>query len=93
MRSGISNADLNVAQTMLVSTDMKNISQKGKKQKESTRRPTIERQYLHFFTPLPSPVWQDEDDNFSLDQPSPYKYVQTETTYGIDITLCPKPNA
>ena len=58
-----------------------------------TKVPTIQDRYNQFFVPSPSPLWQREDDNFSLDQPSPVKWVQTETTYGIDVTLCPPANA
>jgi len=57
------------------------------------KRSQAEEQYNRFFTPTPSPLWPRDDDNFSLDQPSPYKWVETETTYGIDVTLCPMPDA
>ena len=30
-----------------------------------------------------SPLWVEEDSNFSLDQPAPVKFVPSVTTYGI----------
>jgi hypothetical protein len=57
------------------------------------RKNSVVQQYKEFFVPAPSPTWQHDEDNFSLDQPSPVKWVQTETTYGIDVTLCPMANA
>lgn len=57
------------------------------------KRPAIQERYLNYFIPTPSPLWRSDDDNFSLEQPSPYKWVPSETTYGIDVTLCPTPNA
>jgi len=59
---------------------------KGKKLSVAT-------EYVKFFVPTPSPLWQRDDDGFSLDQPSPYKWVQTVTTYGIGTTLCPMADA
>jgi hypothetical protein len=49
----------------------------------------VEEQYLQFFVHNPRPAWQQADDNFSLDQPSPLKFVPSETTYGIESLLCP----
>ena len=40
--------------------------------------------YQRFFVSPPSPSWQnDNSDNSSLEQPSPLKWVPSETTYGI----------
>jgi hypothetical protein len=69
------------------------------RQKRSQIRPlkhkrlSVVERYRQFFIPTPSPLWQHDEDNFSLEQPSPYKWVPSETTYGIDVTLCPTPNA
>ncbi len=52
----------------------------------------VEEQYRHFFVPSPNPTWQRDEDNFSLDQPSPLKFVPSETTYGIESLLCPNFN-
>jgi len=57
------------------------------------RTQTVQQKYGNFFVPAPSPYWQQDNEDFSLDQPSPYKWVQTETTYGIDVTLIPGSNA
>ena len=46
--------------------------------------PGVEKQYLEFFVPNPPPVWRQDDDDVSLDQPSPLKTVPSETTYGIE---------
>ena len=48
--------------------------------------------YRRLFVPTPSPLWQRDDDNYSLEQPSPLKWEPSETTYGIDVLL-PLPNA
>jgi hypothetical protein len=42
----------------------------------------LERRYTLYFKPNPS-VWTTEESEFSLEQPSPVKIVQTEVTYGI----------
>jgi hypothetical protein len=60
---------------------------------KKAKTPPLERRYSHFFVAVPSPLWQHDGDNFSLEQPSPYKWVPSKTTYGIDVTLCPMPNA
>jgi hypothetical protein len=44
----------------------------------------LEDQYRRLFQPRISPLWVDEEDsNFSLEQPSPYKVVPSVTTYGV----------
>jgi hypothetical protein len=58
-----------------------------------TKTPAVQEVYQRYFTPNPSPNWQAENDNFSLEQPSPFKWSPSETTYGIDVILCPAPNA
>jgi hypothetical protein len=57
-----------------------------------SKTPTVQERYYQFFVPTPSPLWRD-NDNYSLEQPSPYVWVPTITTYGIDSTLCPVTNA
>jgi hypothetical protein len=42
----------------------------------------VVKRYQRFFIPPPPPSWQS-DDNSSLEQPSPLKWVPSETTYGI----------
>jgi len=44
---------------------------------------TVESEYLGYFVPIPSPLWRNDDENYSLEQPSPLKWVPSETTYGI----------
>lgn len=56
--------------------------------------PVTEHLYRQLFEPVTAPAGQlGDEENYSLDQPSPYKWVQTETTYGIDVDLCITPNA
>jgi hypothetical protein len=57
------------------------------------KRASVAERYMRFFAPVPSPLWQRDDDNFSLEQPSPFKWEPSETTYGIDVNLCLPPNA
>jgi hypothetical protein len=47
------------------------------------RAPPAEVLYTTFFVPAPSPFWRNDEENFSLEQPSPFKWVPSETTYGI----------
>ena len=51
----------------------------------------LEERYSRFFVPSPSLMWRREDDNYSLDQPSPFRWYANETTYGIGTELgqCP----
>lgn len=42
-----------------------------------------EKRYRQFFTPFPWLRWQQEDDVSPFEQPSPLKWVPSETTYGI----------
>jgi hypothetical protein len=56
------------------------------------KKSTIQERYNQFFTPTPSPLWLD-NENYSLEQPSPFVWVPTITTYGIDSSLCPVTNA
>lgn len=44
---------------------------------------TSEELYRQYFVATPSPQWKTDDDHFSLEQPSPLKWVPSETTYGI----------
>ena len=55
-------------------------SQTLSKKKASKLR--IVKQYERFFTPTPF-VWQQNDDFVFYEQPSPLKWVPSETTYGI----------
>jgi hypothetical protein len=47
----------------------------------SKKDPTIEEQYSEFFVPRVSPLWAKDENDFSLEQPSPLKVVPTETSY------------
>jgi hypothetical protein len=73
--------------------NFKSASNRAKIKSLRVKKATIQDQYTRFFVPAPSPLWVHDDEGFSLDQPSPYKWVETETTYGIDTTLCPISNA
>ncbi len=51
------------------------------------RKRTLVEQYQTYFKPTPM-VWTIDDD-FSLEQPTPYKVFPTETTYSIaDSMFC-----
>jgi hypothetical protein len=52
------------------------IPTRGKKAKP------LESEYLGYFVP-PPPVRSDDEDNYSLEQPSHLKWVPSETTYGV----------
>jgi hypothetical protein len=41
------------------------------------------KRYQRFFVQPISPSWQNDSDNSSLEQPSPLRWVPSETTYGI----------
>jgi hypothetical protein len=43
------------------------------------KRASLPSQYRRFFCPTPSPLWQEDNDQFSLEQPSPLKYFPSET--------------
>jgi hypothetical protein len=66
---------------------------KGQARRKVVTRPvkqpklTVEFRYQQFFVPQPPSTWPQNDDNFSLEQPSPLKWVPTETTYGINVPL------
>jgi hypothetical protein len=50
-----------------------------KPEKESTLVP----EYTRLFKAKPSPKWRSDETHFSLDQPWPYEFPETETSYGI----------
>jgi hypothetical protein len=52
---------------------------------------TLEHEYLGFFTPAPSPIWRNDSENFSLEQPSILKWFPSETTYGVGTLAVPVP--
>jgi hypothetical protein len=43
----------------------------------------LEDSYRQFFRDRVSPLWIEEDSDFSLEQPAPVKYVPSVTTYGV----------
>lgn len=45
---------------------------------------SLKSHYTDYFTPTVSPLWRNDRDDFSLEQPSPLKPVPTETSYGVD---------
>jgi hypothetical protein len=49
--------------------------------------------YRRFFIPPPPRHWQQEEDIVPFEQPSPLKWVPSETTYGIGAQWCPITNA
>lgn len=69
-----------------------NLSQLSKATVLNVERPLVEETYNRFFVPDTNPTWRSDEDNFSLDQPSPLKFVPSETTYGIESLLCRKSN-
>lgn len=48
-----------------------------------SRPNTLEEQYLSVFAPLETPSWKQPSDDVSLEQPWPFDFVETNTTYGI----------
>jgi hypothetical protein len=65
-----------------------------KKGKRSGRGvPTVEELYQRLFVPTPCPQWRNDNENFSLEQPSILKWVPSETTYGVGVILRRKSNA
>jgi len=58
-----------------------------------SKQVSLEEQYHRFFVAAPAPMWRQEGDHFSLEQPSPVKWVPSETTYGINQWLCATSNA
>jgi len=55
--------------------------QKSEKKPLKVKRPAVEQRYRQFFVPTPSPLWPQDDVNFSLEQPHFLKVVPTETVY------------
>ncbi len=55
----------------------------SKRARSKARVPRFSEKYSRFFVVNVSPMWRNESDNFSLDQPSPNKVVPSVTTYGI----------
>jgi hypothetical protein len=53
-----------------------------KRARRKAAQPLSER-YSRLFVVNISPLWRNENDDFSLDQPSPYKVVPSITTYGL----------
>ncbi len=43
----------------------------------------LEESYRQLFREHVSPLWVDEDSDYSLEQPAPVKFVPSVTTYGI----------
>lgn len=64
---------------------MKNRSRTRKTANATPKRQTCKLAdvYKQFFVPLPSRLWKNDDDHYTLEQPSPFKWVESETTYGI----------
>jgi len=60
--------------------------QKGKEKR-------IERRYKRYFSPELLNQKPNERFDFSLEQPSQFEWVSTETTYGIDVMLSYPANA
>jgi hypothetical protein len=57
--------------------------------KRRSKKRGAEEQYSRYFKPTPSPLWKNNDDTFSLEQPSQLKWFPSETTYGIDVSRVP----
>jgi hypothetical protein len=54
-----------------------------KKAALKSRKLPIVKRYQKFFYPIPSLVWRQDEDFSPFEQPSPLKWVPSETTYGI----------
>jgi hypothetical protein len=76
----------NAARPMLSSKPMRNSHLKAKNRRRSRKQPALMRQYLRFFAPNPHLSQLDESD-FYFDQPSPLKWVPSETTDGTMMPL------
>ena len=59
----------------------------------NSKHNSIELDYLEFFVPKVSPLWSQDQDQFSLEQPSPLEIVPTETTYSSGGIFSPVPCA
>lgn len=57
----------------------------------SKKEKSVETEYLEYFVPQPAPLWSNSDENYSLEQPSPFKWVPSETTYGVGHLAAPVP--
>lgn len=53
----------------------------------------LESQYKKFFAPAPSPLWVDDDVNYSLEQPHMFEYVPSETVWIIPALTQLSPNS
>jgi hypothetical protein len=62
-------------------TPMRQKQLKGKALKR--KKLSVVKQYERFFTPIPSLFWRQDEDIVFFEQPSPLKWVPSETTYGI----------
>lgn len=51
--------------------------------KRARREKTLEESYRMLFQQQISPLWAEEDSDYSLEQPAPVKFVPSVTTYGI----------
>ena len=60
-------------------TPMRQKSVKGRLVK--AKKHSAEEQYAHFFISAPSPLWRNDDVDFSLEQPHFFEDVPTETVY------------
>jgi hypothetical protein len=57
------------------------------------KMPAVVKRYNRFFVPPPPRPWQQDEDIVPFEQPSPLKWVPSETTYGIGAQWCPMTNA
>jgi hypothetical protein len=79
-----------VALAEVVKRPMKAKTPQRKKTQTRTprRKKNLVEQYETHFRPVPM-VWTTDDDDFSLEQPTPFKVFPTETTYSIaDSMFC-----
>lgn len=51
--------------------------------KPARQEKLLEESYWRLFREQVSPLWVDEDSDYSLEQPAPVKFVPSVTTYGV----------
>ena len=54
----------------------------GKPIQQEQEKP-LEESYRLIFREQVSPLWAEENSNYSLEQPAPVKFVPSVTTYGV----------
>ena len=81
LRPGNNGASLNL--TLRMRCSHKKLMKRPLPGKKIQRAKPIEETYRQIFREQVSPLWVEEDSDFSLEQPAPVKVVPSVTTYGV----------